>query len=172
MRLLATIAASLVMTSCNSYDNSSDTDRPRKALTNAESAVSEKSSDVVLRADEIEREKRDLVERQQKLVDDERALAANRHQLGTARNTLVEARTAYAMAVAARLSKLDAALATLQMKADATSKDAVVGLRARRDHLAARLQTMSATAEQDWVAYTDDVDATFDAIERDHHASR
>jgi DNA repair exonuclease SbcCD ATPase subunit len=166
MRSLA-IGFALALASCSSYDNSSDTDRSRSAVTNAQSAVKEKTGDVTTRANDLEREKRELVQRQQKLVDDETALAAKRQQLGSARETLVEARATYTTAVNARLSKLDATLATLATRTDAASKDAAVGLRARREQLAVKVSAMSATPEQDWAAYTKDVDTTFDAIERD-----
>jgi hypothetical protein len=171
MRALVTIGA-LTLASCSSHDNSSDTDRSRSALTNAQSAVSEKSNDVVARTNDIEREKRELVQQQQKLVDDETALAAKRQQLGSARATLIEARATYAIAVTARLAKLDATLATLATKTDAASSDAVVGLRARREQLSTKVGTMPATADEDWAGYTKDVDTTFDAIERDMHAAR
>jgi len=169
MRAHAIMGAVLALSSCSSHDNSSDTDRSRSALTNAQSEVSEKSNDVVTRADDIEREKRELLQRQQKLADDEKALALERQQLGSARDTLIEARATYATAVNARMSKLDATLATLATKTDAASKDALVGLRARREQLAMQVGTMPATADRDWAAYTTDVDTAFDAIERDLH---
>jgi vacuolar-type H+-ATPase subunit I/STV1 len=173
MRAVAIAQVALALASCSrSYDNSPDTDRSRKELANAQSDVSKKSSEVVVRSNDIEREKRELVQRQQKLVEDETSLVAERQQLGSARETLVQARGAYATAVNARLSKLDATLSALGTRTDAASKDAVVGLVARRERLASKVQTMSSTLEQDWAAYTKDVDATFDAIERDLHTAR
>lgn len=172
IRAPAVFGALIALASCDSYDNSSDTDRSRGALTNAQSAVSEQSSDVVVRANDIEREKRALVQRQQQLVDDEKALAGKRQQLGSARDDLVRARATYASATESRLSKLDATLATLATRTEATTKDAVVGLRARRESLALKVRTLAAVGEQDWAAYMVDVDATFDAIERDLHAAR
>jgi chromosome segregation ATPase len=172
MRAIAIIGVAFGLTSCSSYDNSSDTDRPRSALTKAQSAVSEQSSDVAARSKDIEREKRDLVQRHERLVDDEQSLVAERQELGSARDTLAQARTTYATAVNARLGKLDATLASLANRTEATSKDAAVGLLARRDRLKGKIQAMPATLEQDWAAYTKDVDATFDAIERDLDAAR
>jgi hypothetical protein len=171
MRGLAIIGALLALTSCRSHDNSSDTDRSRSVLTSAQSAVAKNSKDVAVRETDIEREKRELVQRQQKLGDDEKALVAQREHLGSARDTLVQARASYATAVTARLAKLDARLATLATRTDAASKDAVVGLRARRDQLATKTGTMPVTTDQDWTAYTKDVDTTFDAIERDLHSA-
>jgi vacuolar-type H+-ATPase subunit I/STV1 len=172
MRALASIGVAFALASCSSHDNSADTDPSRSALTEAQSAVAEKSNDVVVRANDIEGEKRDLLRRQQRLADDEQILASERQQLGSARDTLVQARATYGTAVEARMSKLDATLATLATRTDAASRDAVVGLRARREQLATKVGTMTATAEQDWAAYTKDVDTTFDAIERDLHAAR
>lgn len=171
MRALA-ITTALALASCSSHDNSPDTDRSGSALKQAQSAVSEKSSDVDSRARDIEREKRELVERQQALVADEQALKAQREDLGSARTTLLEARASYTTAVATRLSKLDAIIADLATRTDAASQDAVVGLRARRAQLAAKVATLPTTGETDWAAVTRDVDITFDAIERDLHASR
>lgn len=161
----------LALASCSSHDNSSDTDRSRSDLTSAQSAVSKQSDDVAARATDIEREKREMLAAQKKLADDATALAAKRQELGSARETLVQARATYAVAVTARLAKLDATLATLATKTDAASVDAVAGLRARRERLSTKVGTLPATTDQDWAGYTKDVDTTFDAIERDMHAA-
>ncbi len=75
-------------------------------------------------------------------------------------------------AVDVRLSKLDASIAGIATRTDAASLDAVVGLRARRAQLAAKVATLPSTVEADWAAQARAVDITFDAIERDLHASR
>ena len=51
------------------------------------------------------------------------------------------------------------------------SKDALVGLRARRDAIWARLKASASTPESSWDAYTTEVDATLSAIERDTNAA-
>ena len=157
---------------CSDKDNSAVTDRASQDLRKAQSAVSEQRKDLTADEAEIERKKRELTKEQQDLADKEKALEAHRLQLGSAQGTLAEARVAYGAAVTARFAKLDAALAGLATQTDAASKDALAGLRARRDLLAAKLATMAATAEADWTGYTRDVDTTFDAIERDLRAAK
>lgn len=66
-----------------------------------------------------------------------------------------------------RLAKLDATLAKLGDDKDAASKDALVGLRARREQLVTKVTVMSGTADPAWDAYMLELDTTFDAIERD-----
>jgi len=138
-------------------NNSADTDRSGSALAQAQSDL---------------REKRDVLQHQQALADGEKALASDRDKVGSASDALVRARATYGTSVTARMAKLDADLATLSTKTDAASKDAVVGLRARRDQLSTTVATMDGLAEADWAAYTKAVDTTFDAIERDLHAKR
>lgn len=158
--------------SCKDRNNSADTDRSGSALAQAQSDLREKRSEVTARETDIEREKRDLAQHQQALADGEKALASDRDKVGSASDALVRARATYGTSVTARMAKLDADLATLSTKTDAASKDAVVGLHARRDQLATTVATMDGLAEADWAAYTKAVDTTFDAIERDLHATR
>ncbi len=164
--------ALVLAASCSDKDNSAVTDRASQDLRKAQSAVSEQRKDLTADEAEIERKKRELTKEQQDLADKEKALEAHRLQLGSAQGTLAEARAAYGAAVTARFAKLDAALAGLGTQTDAASKDALAGLRARRDLLAAKLATMATTAEASWTSYTQDVDTTFDAIERDLRAAK
>ena len=164
--LLAVAAAS-----CSTKNNSADTDRASEDLRRAQSVVAAKHDDVATTGDEIERRKRQLAVEQQQLADQERSLEDSRRQLGSARGTLDQARAAYAAAVKERFAKLDADLASLATRTDAASKDARVGLAARRDLLAAELARMPGGADSTWTAYTKDVDTTFDAIEKDLRAA-
>lgn len=165
--LLTSLILFVFAAACSKKDNSDVTDKAAKDLREAQTALTEKSKEVVETGDDIERRKRDLLREQQELADKEAALAAKAQQLGSAQGTLAQAGTAYRSAVTERLAKLDAALATLETKVDAASKDAAAGLRARRDLLAAKLAAMPEAADSGWLAYTKDVDTTFDAIERD-----
>lgn len=157
----------LSLAACGKRDNSSDTERSRDELSHAQSTVSKQTTDVATRANDIEGEKRELARRQQKLVDDEKLLVTQRDQLGSARAILTKARETYASAVRVRLAKLDAMLAKLGDDKDAASKDAHVGLRARREQLVTKIGAMSGTADPAWDAYMRDLDTTFDAIEHD-----
>ena len=165
--LLSVTFALLVLVSCNRKDNSSETDRATKELTQAQSELTDKRREVVTNETDIERRKRELALEQQALADKEKLLASNRQQLGSAAESLSSARTAYGAAVASRFAKLDASLAALGTKTDAASLDAAVGLRARREHLAAKIASMSSVPDAGWTTYAKDVDTTFDRIERD-----
>lgn len=169
--LVVAIAACLVAAGCSTKDNSAGTERASKDLRRAQSTVGAKHDDVTATADDIERRKRDLVAQEQQLGDKEKSLDDSRRQLGSAQATLTEARKAYSAAVKERLAKLDAGLATLSTHTDAPSKDASVGLGARRDALATKLATMPDGEDARWAAYTKDVDATFDVIEHDLRSS-
>jgi predicted nucleic acid-binding Zn-ribbon protein len=162
----------VVAASCAKKDNSADTDHASQDLQKAQAAVSDKRREVAANEVEIEGKKRELIKGQQDLADKTQWLEDDRQQLGSARGTLVEARAAYGTAVTERLAKLDAALAGLATQTDATSKDALAGLRARRDLLAAKLATMPVTAEPGFTEFTRDVDTMFDAIENDLRAAR
>lgn len=167
---IASLLALAVGAGCSDKDNSADTDRASKDLREAQSALRDKRTDLATSSDDIERRKRELVTEQQQLVDKQTLLERNREQLGSAQGTLDQAHAAYGAAVTERLAKLDAGLAGLATRHDATSNDRRAGLLARRQALATTLQAMPAAADASWAAYTKDVDTTFDAIERDLHA--
>lgn len=167
MRLAWLCAALLAAASCKRGDNSATTDKAGDDLRNAQGAAADERQGIADNEAAIERTKRELVSAQQALADQQALQARQRQQLGSAQVSLDEARTAYAAAVAERFAKLDASLAALATRTDAASRDAHVGLRARRDQLATKLAALRTTAEASWTDYTKDVDTTFDAIERD-----
>lgn len=143
-----------------SKDNGTETDRTGGDLKKAILDVDKQQTDLAATQDAIERTKREL-------ADKEKALTATKEQLGSALGNLTDARIAYAAAVNERLAKLDASIATRATKTDAVSKDLVAGVHARRDLLATTIGQMAGTTDPNWFKYTQDVDATFDAIERD-----
>ncbi len=164
--ILAAIVLVAVM-SCDKKDNSEVTDQAARDLTKAQSELSDKQRSIATNAEDVERRKRQLLAEQQALADKEKALAENLQTLGSAQTTLAEARAAYAAAVSSRFAKLDAALAALGTKSDAASKDAAIGLRARREQLATKIAAMPTITDAAWADYSKDVDVTFDMIERD-----
>jgi chromosome segregation ATPase len=170
-RRLGSALVVLALASCGKKDNSADTDQVGRDLTKAQSELTAKGRDVATNEGDVERRKRELAAEQQALADKEKALAADRQELGSARETFVQARAAYSAGVSSRFAKLDAAIAGLATKTSAASKDAVVGLRARRELLSAKLASMPAVTDEQWTAYAKDVDTVFDAIERDVHAA-
>jgi chromosome segregation ATPase len=163
----ALVCAGLLAIGCGSRDNSTDTDQATHDLQKAQSDLSANSKALTDNQAEIERKTRELAREKQELADRQAQLEQQRAQLGSAQTALAAARTAYAAAVKSRFAKLDAALATLGTKVDAKSKDALVGLRARRDQLSVTLTGLGGTSDPDWNSFTKSVDATFDAIEHD-----
>jgi multidrug efflux pump subunit AcrA (membrane-fusion protein) len=167
-----TLALVLVLAiGCGNRDNSADTDQATQQLQKAQTDLSGTSKAVTDNQADIERRSRDLIREQQELADKKALLEQQRQQLGSAQTALQAARTGYAAAVKARFSKLDASLATLATKTDPRSKDALVGLRARRDQLSVTLSALTGTSDLNWNEYTKTVDATFDAIEHDLDAA-
>jgi hypothetical protein len=158
----------LLASSCGrSHDRAADTEQSSQELRKAEQGVTAQRKAVADNQVAIEGKKREIVGDQQALVDHQALLDTQRQQLGSAETTLESARTAYAAAVKARFAKLDAALAVLATRTDAGAKDALVGLRARRDQLAGKLSAMATAPAPSWNDYTKDIDLTFAAIERD-----
>lgn len=163
--------AVVVAAGCASKDNSADTDQASQDLRKAQADVSQKRDGLTANRDDVERRKREILKGQQELADKETVVEHERQQLGSAQGMLAQARTAYGAAVKERLAKLDASLAGLSTQTDAASKDAAVGLAARRELLAGRLAAMPVTEDASWTAYTHDVDTTFGAIEHDMRAA-
>lgn len=132
------------------------------------SGDTEQASKDVRKAQDDFNAQRDVVAHQAGDVAKQQQVLDNQDQkLDVIETDLAKAHAAYASAIQLRFAKLDTSLAELANKTDAKSKDAYTGLRARRDELAAKLATMSTTADTGWTVYTKDVDTTFDAIERD-----
>jgi peptidoglycan hydrolase CwlO-like protein len=154
-----------------SKSDSEDTDRARRDLTKAQTAVTEKSHDLVAGANDIDRRTQDLAAKRQELAAKQTALTADQRELGSAQLTLAQARETFTAAIKVRLAKLDVGLARLATATDAASVDASAGLHARREQLAARIAAVPVAADS-WEAYTRDIDTTFDAIEHDLNARR
>jgi DNA repair exonuclease SbcCD ATPase subunit len=170
------VCAVLLVAACGKEDNSADTDRAGQELRKAQQDLSLHGKSLADNQEAIEQKKRDLAREQQQilreqqdLADKQKLLEQQRLRLGAAQENLGKARAAYAAAIKERFAKLDAALATLGTRTDARSRDAVTGLRARRDQLSAKLATLTQTVDANWNEYTSDVDTTFDAIEQDLH---
>jgi len=161
------VAALLIAASCGKEDSAADTDQASQDLRKAHAEVSENREALANNQDAIEQKKREILLDQQALADKQKLLEEQRQRLGSSQGHLQEARLAYAAAIKERFAKLDASLATLATKTDARSRDAVTGLRARRDQLSAKVESMAATPDSGWDQYTKDVDIMFGAIERD-----
>jgi septal ring factor EnvC (AmiA/AmiB activator) len=161
------VLAVLVVAGCAKEDNSADTDQATRELQVAQKALSEHSESLTSNEAAIEQQQRELARQQQELADRQKLLAQQKQELAAAKENLNKARVAFAAAVKERFAKLEASLATLATRTDARSTDAMTGLRARRDQLAATLAALTGTLDANWNEYTIAVDTTFDAIEHD-----
>ena len=161
------VAALLAAAGCGKEDSAADTDKASQELREANAKVSDNSQALAQNQADIEQKKREILLDQQTLADKQKLLEEQRQQLGSSQGHLQEARAAYAAAIKERFAKLDASLATLATRTDARSRDAATGLRARRDQLSARLDSMASTPDSGWDTYTKEVDVMFDAIEHD-----
>ena len=150
-----------------SKSNSEDTDRARQDLTKAQTLVTEKRHDLTVGANELDRRTHALDVERQALIAKQSTLAADQRELGSAQQSLARARETFTAAVQVRLAKLDVALAHLAAATDTASVDASTGLRARRELLSARIAAMPTPSSDGWARYTQDIEVTFDAIERD-----
>lgn len=167
-------AGLLAVAGCGKDDNSADTDRAAEELRKAQAALGEHSKSLADNQSAIEQGRRNLALEQEKLAreqrelaDKQKLLAEQEAKLGAAKQGLAQARAAYAAAVTERMAKLDASLATLGKRTDARARDALAGLRARRDQLATKLAALGGTLDSGWAEYASDVDTTFDAMEHD-----
>ncbi len=161
------LAALHAAASCGKDDDSAGTDQAGQNLREAQSKVSDNSQALAKNQDDIDQKKREILLDQQTLAAKQKLLESQRRELGASQGDLQKAREAYAAAVVERFAKLESSLASLATRTDARSRDAATGLRARRDQLSAKLDSMAGTPDSSWDAYTKDVDVMFDAIEHD-----
>ena len=161
------LAALVAAAGCGKEDSGADSEKASETLREASSKVNENSEALARNQDDIERKKREILLDQQTLADKQKLLEDQRRQLGSSQGQLQEARVAYAAAIKERFARLDASLAALATRTDAKSRDAATGLRARRDQLSAKVDSMASTPDSSWDTYSKDVDIMFDAIERD-----
>lgn len=80
---------------------------------------------------------------------------------------LVDARARYVAAVKERLTKIDARIDELGKRADAESKATVARLRAGREQIAAKLDTIAHQAATGWADLKQAVDDGVDSIAKD-----
>ena len=139
------IFATLLGSACRS-DSERAGDSVRKSVEN----VKEQAEDVAEQQAEVARERRELKEAQEELA---------------------QARATFTTATRERLSKLDAEINQIEERGDAKSKDLAMSLRARRDALAAKLDTMGKRVDAEWNDFRKDIDTTFEQIEHDARAT-
>lgn len=87
--------------------------------------------------------------------------------LDKANPELVDARAKYLAAAKERLARIDARIDGLGKRADAESRATVAKLRARREQVAAGLETTAHQAATGWAGFKKAVDDGVDAIEKD-----
>ena len=155
---------------CRKHDNSDVTAQASRDLRLAQEEASAHGKELVANQADMDQSTRDLVAQNKKVAETAAALAKQQVAVGSAQLTLANARLAYTTAMTDRLARLDADLAELAGKAtDAKAKDALAGLRARRDAVVSTWKAATATVDANWETYTRDLDSTLTAIEHDLH---
>ena len=166
--LALTFGLSLATGACRKHDNSDVTAQASKDLRLAQEEASQHGKALVANQADMDQSARDLIAQNQKVADNAQALAKQQVAVGSAQLTLAHARLAYTTAMTDRLARLDADLTALAGKAtDAKAKDALAGLRARRDAIVSTWKAATATVDANWETYTRDIDSTLTAIEHD-----
>lgn len=92
-------------------------------------------------------------------------------ELDKANAALVDARAKYVVAAKERLTKIDARIDELGKRADAESQATVAKLRARREQVAARIDTIAHQAATGWTDLKQAVDDGVDSIQKDVDAA-
>jgi exonuclease VII large subunit len=122
---------------------------------------SQKAGEQVRKAvEEVNEQRKDVREEQKDLTKQQRELAQ-------AQGDLAKARANFMTTTRERLAKLDAKLNELEARADAKARSAAVELRARRNILAAKLDTAESRIEADWDQFRTDVDDSFKKVEKE-----
>jgi septal ring factor EnvC (AmiA/AmiB activator) len=123
---------------------------------------SERAADQVRKSvEEVREQREDLREERKDVLEEQR-------ELSKAEGELTKARSNYIVTMRERLAKIDARINDLEMRSDLKAKDAAVGLRARRDMLATRLdQAANRIDTSDWDEFRGELDSTFKQIETD-----
>lgn len=155
------IAAGLFGTACKKDPTEKAGEEVRKSV----EKVDEKANQVRDEMKDVTKEQKDVVKEQQDVTQKTR-------EMNQAQGELAQARQNYSTTARERLGKLDASISELEGKADAKAKDAAVALRARRDALATKLDSMSARTDAEWNDFKRDVDDSFNSIESDINGAR
>ena len=93
--------------------------------------------------------------------------AAGAPGVNSAQPDVAQARDSYKATAKDRLAKLDDQIRQVEHKATESSRDLATKLRARRDQLAQRLDTIGNQAADGWDSFKKDMDDSFDKLEQD-----
>jgi septal ring factor EnvC (AmiA/AmiB activator) len=119
-------------------------------------------------ADQVRKSVEEVREQREDLREERKDVVEEQRELSKAEGELAKARANYIVTTRERLAKIDARINDLELRADAKAKDAAVGLRARRDMLAAQLDQASNRIDaSDWDDFRGDLEDTFKQIEKD-----
>lgn len=89
----------------------------------------------------------------------------------SADDDFLQTRTTFRTTMRERLSRLDERLERLEDRTDAEARDAAARLRATRDELSSRIETIDDRAESGWDEFRSDVSRSFDQLERNVDAA-
>jgi uncharacterized phage infection (PIP) family protein YhgE len=129
---------------------------------------SEKPGEQVRKSvEEVREQRKDVREAQKDVIEKQKEMMKQQRELTEAQGNLAKARVNYVTAARERLAKLDAKIDELEARGDAKSKDAAITLRARRNALAAELDTAGSRIDAEWDKFRSDLDDTFQKAEKE-----
>jgi septal ring factor EnvC (AmiA/AmiB activator) len=119
-------------------------------------------------ADQVRKSVEEVQEQREDLREERKDVLKEQRELAKAEGELAQARANYIVTTRERLARMDARINDLELRSDLKAKDAAVGLRARRDMLATKLDAASNRIDAaDWDDLRGDLDDTFKQIEKD-----
>src|ERR1041385_1307048 len=156
MMFIAMTAAALFAGACKKKDDST------KQMDRAASTASKAQENVNDQAKDVRDEQKDVNKDQREMAKDQNDVAKQQGELNAAKNDLIQARDQYREAAKQRLAKIDSDIHQLEARTDAAAR-----LKAERDTLSTKLDSMGNTTKADWDAFKKDVDDKFDKLEND-----
>ncbi|MGE0547159.1 MAG: hypothetical protein AB7R00_08890 [Kofleriaceae bacterium] len=156
---MSLIAAGALCGACREKTDAEDKmDEASRSAQKAQENVNEQRQD-------IQDEAAEAADKRNELSKEQGDVAAQGNELGQASKELAQARQQFKVSARDRLNKLDMKLNDLAMRTDASSKDVANQLRARRDALAAKIDTIDTRTNSEWQDFSKTVNDEFDAIE-------
>lgn len=169
---IALTSTALFAGACKKKDDSAkEMDRAASSAAKAQEDMSDQAKDVRSEQKDVNKDQQELAKDQRKdqqaMAKDQNDVAKQQGELDSARTDLVQARERFEVAAKQRLAKLDDKIHEVEANTDANARSAATSLRARRDELASKIDSMSAQSKADWKAFKKDVDDRFDKLESD-----
>jgi hypothetical protein len=158
---IAVTSAALFAGGCKKKDDS------EKAMDRAATSAGKAQENVNDQAKDVRDEQKDVNKDQKEMAKDQNDVAKEQGDLSNAKTDLVQARDRYREAAKQRLAKIDDDIHQIEGRSDAAAKDTATRLRAERDALSTKLDTMGSQSKDSWDAFKKDTDDKFDKLENE-----